>query len=208
MKEIVRVVPFAEGFQAHALNDAGAEIKVPMRQVRCGVSPPMGSSLHFYYLMLGQRLGENPSGKEPLIFISEFAGESQEEFFRKLGEDLNKMRCKVIYSDFDVQNEFYLAVHNRFSSSSVSIHPAPFASDIPYGKTLIREWLKDKALVLPEYRDTILRSGLSYVDNESPVEKESLAFHALRFVLGGFIQDPPRGNLFPGGHRTKMRGIT
>jgi hypothetical protein len=206
MRRITHVRPFAEGFLAQGLNDAGAEIKVPMREVRCGVISPTESSLYFYFVMLGQRLGENSSGKEPLIFVSEFAGESQEEFFRKLGEDLNKMLCKVIYTDWEGQKDFYLALHNRFSSSSVSVLPAPFASDIAYGKTFTREWLKDGALLIPKYSDTILKAELQKIDDDERSGKKSLAFHALRFVLGGFIQDPPRG-VFPSGGRSRISGI-
>lgn len=187
MKKILYVKPFGDSLLVYGLNDAGSEVTVPIRDVRCGIASPDDSCLEFYYLMLGQEVAANIEGKRPLVFLCEHANKSQDSFMMKLGEDMRRMMCRTVYADHS-QKEFYSVVWKAIRSSSSRLYPAPFAGDVPYGKVLISEWLKDKAIVISENADTILRKQLETVSADSG--NEPLGFHALRFVLGGFVRFP------------------
>jgi hypothetical protein len=189
MKKILYVRPFAEGLLAHGINDAGGKMTIPIWEVRCGIAAPDDSFLRFYYVMLGQKAEANEEGKKPLIFLCEHEDASQSGFLTKLGEDIRRMMCGTVYADRTgaEKKEFYSILWRLISKSSARLHPAPFAGDVPYGKALVAEWLKDRALELPR-GDTILRKELETVSADTGGEPPS--FHALRFVLGGFVRFP------------------
>ena len=191
MKKVTHVQPFGEGFMAHAVNALGTRIQIPIWEARCGIAGPTQSHLTYYYVILGQRKGVSEIGKEPILFLAEAKCDSQSALFEKLTDDLNRLRCKAVYADRTGDKDFFQLVWQQIKPVSVNtrLMPAPFAENVPQGKALILEWLKDESLLIPKSQDTVLRKELMKLSEE--VGNESPVLNAIRFVLAGFVKYPP-----------------
>ena len=66
-----------------------------------------------------------------------------------------------------------------------ALHP----QDVDYGVSLIRDWLGDNALDVPQYTSTILRRQLGSMTAETVGLMSVL--DPLRFLVSAFVNNPP-----------------
>ena len=193
MQRIDTVQPYAGGYIAHGVNDGGAKVTLPLLEVRAGVQWPTGK-FPGYYLILGKRAQKNDLGYNPLLFLCEGEEPLPQNLYRKLTDDISKMRAIAVYADRGADRsvgmsgcytDFFDYLGSR--GLSVQLTPAPSATDKEYGVVLMREHVKHKILELPNVRMTILLGQLKQMSQDSDYE-EFYAFHALRYLLAGFAK--------------------
>jgi hypothetical protein len=197
MQRIDTVQPYGGGYLAYGVNDGGAKVTVPLLEVRAGVEWPTGK-FPGYYLVLGKRAQKNELGFNPLLFLSEGEEPLPQNLYRKLTDDISKMRAIAVYADRGADRsvgmsgcytDFFDYLGSR--GLSISLTPAPSAADKEYGVVLMREHIKQKTLELPTLRMTILLGQLKQMSQDTDYE-DFYAFHALRYLLAGFakFQEP------------------
>jgi hypothetical protein len=196
MRKILSVMHFADGFIARGINDNGIKTDVPLAEIRGAVTWPTGS-LPGYYLLIGQEKGPNKYGKRPLLFLAEKEEKTNAPLFDSLTDDMARLKCFTVYANREgnqtLTDGFYRALWDYLRNKRLNprLVPAPSADDVEYGKVLIQEWLKHDALDTPRFSPTILRDQLKKMVTEGAVE-QFYAFHALRYLLTGFIKYPRR----------------
>lgn len=194
MQSISHLEKNIEGiYSAHGVSDNGVETHIPVLEARAAAVPPIGTDPG-YYLILGQKLERLSNGKRPLLFLAEGLSDNQGKFLSKLSDDARRLNARIVYALNGTG--FYEALWKFFrGASGIQIQPAPFPEDIKYGVAMIREWMQDKALDIPEARDqqTELRQQL----DKATTKNQGYVTDALRFLIGGFTQWAPRraGNI-------------
>lgn len=91
---------------------------------------------------------------------------------------------------------FYTALWELFRGArGIRIQPALFPEDLEYGLAMIREWLQDKALDVPDARSqqTELRSQLERMT----AKNMGFVADGLRFLVGGIVHYRPRRGVSP-----------
>ncbi len=188
MQSISHLSPAEDGgFRAIGITDNGVKDRVPILEARAAAVPPTGTEPG-YYLILGQKLEALPNGKRPLLLLAEGMDDNQGKLLKRLGDDARRLNVRVIYA-IDGTG-FHTALWELFrSAQGIRIQPAPFPEDLEYGLAMIREWLQDKALDVPDvrYQQTELRSQLERM----MAKNMGFVADALRFLIGGFVQYQP-----------------
>jgi hypothetical protein len=143
---------------------------------------------------LGQKLETLPNGKQPLLFLAEGINDNQGRLLKRLSDDARCLNVRTIYA---VEGTgFYSALWELFrGTSEIRIQLAPFPEDLEYGLAMIREWLQDKALDVPDarYWQTEIRSQLERMT----AKNMGFVADALRFLIGGFVHYRPRRGVSP-----------
>jgi hypothetical protein len=195
MKSVSHCQWTGSGILAHCEDNKGVKHRIGLMDVRAGVWFPTGG-LPGYYVMFGRRWDTVPTGKAQLLYLTEHEDIMHEPLFRALTDDCTKFRCKTLYAHLlrhdrrggiGGYDDLWRYLKNR--KLNVNLVPAPAAEDVDYGAALIREYIKDEAIEIPDTDETptILRKQLSLI--EPKTDKAPLyAFSALRFVLGGFVK--------------------
>ena len=191
MQRIDTVRPFAGGYIAYGVSDGGDRVTIPLTEVRASVAWP-ASKNPGYYIILGKKAQRNPLGKSPLMFLTEGEDYMPTALYRKLMDDTVKMHAFVIYADQGAdrgrsQSACYTDLFDFLGSSNIGLAPAPSASDEEYGVVLVREFLRDKILELPQYRMTTIMNELRAMTGDADL-KDFYAFKALRYLLAGFVK--------------------
>lgn len=176
------------GYHAVGHTIKGDKESVPILEARAAVVPPTGSE-QGYFVIMGQELNAIPNGKRPLLFLSEGKSDNQRELLQKLSDDAGKLAVRVVYA---VENTgFYELLWNAFKSvNEVSVRPAPFPDDVDFGLALVKEWLIDKAVKIPEagHFQTEVRKNLELATESTT----GFVIDALRYLIGGFVQFKPQ----------------
>jgi hypothetical protein len=195
MERVDSVQEFAGGLIAHGWNAGGAKIVIHLLEVRAAVRWN-AMAWPGYYLILGKSLAKNAMRQHPLMFLAEGEANHPQELYRKLTDDVVRLRASVIYadpgSDTTISNsgQFtdlwdYLQNHKI----KITLTPAPSSDDNPYGVVLMREHLKNKTLEFPMLRMTTLFKQIKSMTVDAD-EDQFYAFHALRYLLAGFTKFP------------------
>ena len=166
-----------DGYHAVGVSDNGIKDTVPILESRAAAVPPTGTEPG-YYLILGQKLEQLSNGKRPLLFLAERTCDNQGKLLRALGDDARRLNVRTIYA---VEGTgFYTALWELFKGAQgIQIAPAPFSEDADYGLAMIKEWLLDKALDIPDarYQETEIRRHLEKATDKNA----SFVVDALRF---------------------------
>jgi hypothetical protein len=204
MKSVTRCQYTGSGILAHAQDEKGVERRIALADVRAGVVFPTGA-LPGYYVLFGRKWTSLPAGKRPLMFLTEGQELVHEALFTKLSDACTKFKCRTIYADKPTANrvggiggfdDLWRYLRNR--KLQINLIPAPAADDVEYGMALLREYWTERALDLPptDLTPTILRGQLKTLpglkqpgkDDGAIDEKRLYAFHAMRFLLAGFVK--------------------
>lgn len=207
MEEIFYIQRFADAFLAHARNDKGVKVQVPIVEARGAVVEPKEGHPG-YYLFFGMKREINMFGKHPLMFLCEFESPSPSLVMQRVTNDASRMRASVIYADRGNSRRepsgFYNVLWKLRSAERLplKIVPAPSVSDHDYGRGLIRDWSDESAIERPMHNTTILFSQLKPMwDGATDLSQaQYYAFHAMRFLMAGFVKDPPMGIRGPARH--------
>ena len=163
-------------------------MQVPLIAVRAAITPPR-SDRPGYYLVLGTRFERNETDKHPLIFLAENEDGLQSSLLKKLSDDASRLRVQTVYAD-EGNEGFFSDLWRHFKAvREVRVARALHPQDVDYGVSLIREWLGDNALDVPQYTSTILRRQLGSMTAET-VGLMSV-IDPLRFLVSGFVNNPP-----------------
>ncbi len=190
MKKLLSVQLFANEVLAHVLNDKDVKETLVLSEVRGAVAMPTPTAPG-YFIFLGKQRSRNEFGKHPLHFLAEGEDPALHSLFEKLSDVAVKVECRIVYAvqkreKRDIGGpwrELWNFIHEK--RLNLQLIPAPSANDIDYGKVLIGEALKTKALILPRTAPTIIKAQLQRMVPDSDGD-EFYAFNALRFLLAGF----------------------
>jgi hypothetical protein len=194
MRRIDSVRSFSGGYIAYGVSDAGAAETVPLVEIRAGVTWPKNVNPG-YYIIIGKKAEKTPIGKNPLMFLCEGEDALPGRLYQKLLDDAVRMLANVIYAEKGSSSGArgvdkvgcYTDFFDVIGQTNVELSPAPSVNDEEYGAVLVREYVKDGLLELPQYRMTTILSQLR--DMTPGCDMVGLyAFHALRFVLAGFTK--------------------
>ena len=172
--------------QAVGVTDNGVDGYVTLSDVRAAIVPPAGDK-DGYYLIMGQKSGTMPTGKQPLLFLGEGSHATLGELLMNFSDDISRLKVSKIYADRSCEG-FFHALWDRFQGHSwVFVVPAPFVEDEEYGIALIRDWLTDKAIDIPTFqiKETVVRRQLESMTSKTL----GVVAHPLRFLVGGFERD-------------------
>ena len=183
------------GVIAHAEDEKGVQHRVFLQDARAGVSFPTGG-LPGYYVLIGRQFDTISTGKAKLLYLCEGEDIMHEPLFQSLTDACTKFKCRTLYAHLPrvdrrggIGGYDDLWRYLRNKRLGINMMPAPAAEDEDYGKALIREYIKDRAIDVPEYEDnpTILRGQLREITEDGDA-KHLYAFHALRLVIAGFVK--------------------
>jgi len=204
MKSISHCIYTGSGVVAQALDIKETKRQINLQDVRAGMVFPTGS-MPGYFLILGREVELVPTGKPMMLFIHEAENIMHELLFQDFTDACTKFKCKTVYAYLPRQDrkrgvggydDLWKYLRNR--RLKINLVPAPAAEDVEYGKALLREFWTDDAFDLPpmDSKPTVLRQQLKQLvgirdvskDNKGLDESLLYAFHALRYVLTGFIK--------------------
>ena len=205
MKSISHCQNLGNNIVAFGVDDKGARREIYVVDVRAGISFPTGT-LPGYFVLIGRQREQTVSGKNVLLFMAEGEDLMHEAMFATLTDACAKYKCRTVYADLPTQNrrggvggydDLWRYLRNK--KLKIALLPAPASDDVEYGKALIREFWTDKAMDLPELytRPTTLRKHLKIMtgglaepgkDNKTPNEEALYAFHAMRYLVCGFVK--------------------
>jgi len=200
MKEVLYVMPFADGFLAHCINDTGVKQQIAIYEARGAIVKPVDNNPG-YYLFIGIQREPNIFEKNPLLFLVEGESHSQEELFKKVLEDGTRMKATTVYADQSKDKRqiqgFYRDLWRYFTDNrtSMRLKGAPSVKDYAYGDSLIKDWNLKKALtrssfVTPTAMDRVI---FDEMNKESDITSNQFyPFHALRYLLAGLVKNPVR----------------
>ena len=189
MKTIDFIRTFADGLMARGDNDNGTKVSIPLVDVMGSVVMPTGA-FPGYYLILGKRLQINQYRKRPLIYLAEGEYTTISVLLEKLTDDIKRLKCRTLYAKHDRTNQgasgFFRDVYTYLQRKrlTVSVTQAPSWNDYEYGRALLVEAWKDKAIELPKYVDTVVKKQLGEMRVDTDLSEDELyAFHAMRYIL-------------------------
>jgi hypothetical protein len=190
MKKLLSTEVFCGDVLAHFINDKDVKETAILSDVRGGISMPAASAPG-YCIFLGRERDANEYGEHPLRFLAEEENDLHQSLFEKMTSLAVKLRCGIVYAR---QNRTQRGIEGAYSDLwrfirskglNLRLVPAPSAEDVSYGKVLVAEGLKTKALVFPESVPCTVKAQLQSMTPDSEGE-ELFAFHALRFLLAGY----------------------
>ncbi len=193
MESVTNCTYFGNSVIAQAIDDKGVKRYVYCSDVRAGIIFPTGKNPG-YYVLFGQERETVPTGKHILLFLSEGEDIMHESLFSKLTDDCTKYMCKTVYAHLPRTDrrggvggydDLWRYLRNR--RLAINTIPAPAAEDVEYGRALLREFLKDKAIDIPAHRPTILKRHLSQMTGDTK-EEDVYAHSAMRYLLTGYVK--------------------
>uniref|UniRef100_A0A6M3IK38 Terminase n=1 Tax=viral metagenome TaxID=1070528 RepID=A0A6M3IK38_9ZZZZ len=212
MKDVLYIQRFADGFLANCINDKDVKQQVAIIETRGAVVSPIDEHPG-YYLFFGMTKHPNIFKKHPLLFLCEAEHTTHGQLIEALFNDASRMKASVIYSNRGSSRKqqagFYRDVwtHRVRQNVPLRVMPAPSVKDVDYGRGIIQDWTREDAIVRPKKRRTVLARQMTEEMREQvvdPAEDRWYAFHALRYLIAGFIKDPPlslRAHSTPWGDR-------
>lgn len=201
MKEIYFIQRYGTGFLAKGMSDNGQNVDIQLIEIRAAVIPPQ-DVYPGYYLFLGMLKKPNTYLKYPLLFLHEKTVETFHGILEDISDDASRLKASIIYTPIPTEKRavqgFYkdLWDYRYRNNLPYRVKPAISVKDYRYGDALIREWRKEKALILPIFVDTILKNQL-FTDHGMDIDSNLkdpkwFCFHALRILLAGFVKEPPK----------------
>jgi len=200
MKEVFYIQKFGNGYLARGLSENNMKINVGLIDVRAAVQPPE-AEYPGYYLIMGMKNEPNQYGKYPLMFVAEKAEPTFDGLLEFFADDSSRTKVSTVYCPRPVKIKntqgFFKDLWNfRYQQGlPFQVKPAISVQDYIYGKALLEEWTVEKSLIRPMFADTILSQQIASDDGlneESDIsEPRWFAFHALRYLISGFIKFPP-----------------
>lgn len=195
MKEVLYTQKFADGYLAHCMNDKDVKEQVSLIEIRGAVIKPV-EIYPGYFVFFGMMKEPNIFQKYPIMFLCEGEARTQGPLLEKMFNDASRMKASVIYADRERQGKmegFYQDIwrERRQRNLPLRVMPAPSPDDIDYGVGILRDWSRDKAVERPRITKTILSDQISSMTDETEIDASFYAFHALRFLLAGFVKTPP-----------------
>ena len=204
MKKIISVIQWGGGYLAEGITDNDVKAQIALVDIRGAIIPQTDISPG-YFLYFGMKKEPNQYGKFPIIFLSEGKQDPESDSFADLVKDMfddaSRLKASTIYCEQPKEKKtsggFYRYVweYRRIKNLPCQVRPAVSSKEPQYGYTLLQEWSKQKAIIRPIYIDTIFKQQLASEDGmlegsdlKSP---EWYAFHAIRFILAGFVKNPP-----------------
>ena len=155
-----------EGFFAHRQDEFGNDQRIAISEIRGAVAPPTTTEPG-YYLVLGQGVHNNQNGKKPLFFLAEGEAALQEELCTKLSANIERFCCQGLYIDKKYEGFFYFLHRKLKRIETLRLIPADFTNDLEHGISFIKQWLFDKALLIPRSNDIILRRELEKMTGDA-----------------------------------------
>ena len=204
MQKIINVIAYGGGYLANGINDNGVKTQVPLIDIRGAIITPTDTTPG-YFLYFGMKKNMNQYGKYPILFLSEGIQDPESESFadlvKELFDDAGRLKASTIYCEQPKERKnsggFYRYVweYRRINNLPCQVRPAPSPKETEYGFTLMQEWSKHRSIIRPIYVDTVFKQQLASEDGmlegSDLKSNEWYAFHALRFILAGFVKNPP-----------------
>lgn len=197
MKEIHSIQRFGDGYLAKGLSDTGIKRSIELMDIRGAVVPPRDNNPG-YYLYMGMLKNINEHMKYPLMYLSDGTDRLPSALMDAVFDDASRLKASSVYAEMPKDRRavqgFYRDIWKKRSNEGlpVRIRPAISATDLDYGRALIEEWTTDRALIRPYATETIYTEQLRSMDLESDIKDSRwYVFHALRYLLAGYIKDPP-----------------
>ncbi len=191
--------------------EEGQPIREHYRGIRCGLSWPTPVSPG-YYCLVGQYSKSDSFGKYPLRLLKEGQDQILRQLFQKMGDDLGIFYGREIYSDLSERFRSYVIafahyLKNERGSQGIRLKSAPFYQSFTHGVSLIKEWVKDKGLKIPQ--ESTIYTQLREIKSDDLKGNPEDIFHAingLRYVIGAFetslpspsIRRPVQTGILPG----------
>lgn len=201
MRKINYVQRFATGYLANGISDNGVSAQIALIEIRGAVVKPVEDQPG-YYLYFGMMKEPNIYSKYPIMFLAEGTATTYADLITKLMDDASRLKASVLYAEMPREKKnaqgFYRDLWNfRYKNClPCQIKPAVSANDHEYGMALVQEWSKEKSIIRPQLVETVLteqiaseRGMVEGVDLKAP---DWYAFHALRYLLAGFVKNPPQ----------------
>jgi len=205
MKSVSHCQYTGTGVLAHVVDEKDVKIRVSLLDVRAGVVFPTGS-LPGYYVLFGRKAEQLPSGKLPIMYLTEGEHIMHDALFEMLTDACTEFKCRTIYAMMPPRDKRMASMggfddlwkYIRAKHLPIKVVPAPAAKDPDYGKAVAREYWADNALEVPpsdlnpttlvkQSKDMagIIESGKA---DTGAQEDKLYAFHAMRHVLCGFVK--------------------
>jgi hypothetical protein len=196
--KIIKSSKTEKGIICHVVDTGDAQSKELLyATVQGGLSWP-NQGAPGYYVILGQEHDVFRAGKHQrrrLRVLTEFESSNLGEFFKHLAEDTALLLCQSYYAEQgDLWKGYQTSLAEYCRSNQIAVHPsidaAVFTENFGYGANLVREWLKDEALLIPQ--PSILRTQLSdggaqeSVFGDVSFAVQFYAISALRYVVTAF----------------------
>lgn len=201
MREVLYIQQYGDSLLVNGINDNGVKAQKLLIDVRCAVIPPI-ETYPGYYLFFGMQKEANAYGKHPLLFLYEKEDSIQSDLLDNLADDTGRLKCSTVYAQFHKKQRnsqgFYrdLWDYRRHNNLPFKVVQAVSSEDYEYGRAILRNWLRDKAVIRPRTVQTILdsqiKSDSGMVETSDITEPRWYAFHAIRYLIAGYIKNPPQ----------------
>jgi hypothetical protein len=193
-----------DGFWIEITKDNGRAEREHLRGARAGLSWPSPRS-PAYYVILGQLSKTLPNGRHPLWVLREGFNHIINDLFQEAVDVMGEFVAHEVFSDISSKYQNYVLnfwqFHQERKLQEIRLLPAPFFQSFNHGVFLVKEWIKNEALHIPE--GTLVREQLRNIredDLKVDPEAEFFAINALRHSLAAFdVSDylPPRRKISP-----------
>lgn len=177
--------------------------------VRAGLNWPSPEASAFYVILAEEYVGktkyegqQRQRGKLKIFKEQEISSSFLDKLFSKFSDDCMLFGCKHAYTDLSDDHEADAEFFHNFIYDKkiphISLEEAPFVDSFSLGVSLIKRFMSDGFLDIPE--DSVIREQLKRLaksDLQDPqAEKRFNAVNALRFVIGAFYKFIPTAGGF------------
>src|SRR4030043_997285 len=200
MREVINIQKYGDGYLVDGISDTGVKEQAMLIDIRCAIIPPK-EEFPGYFLLMGMKKDSNIYGKYPLLFLHEGTATTQTELLDFMADHASRLKCSIVYCDVSATKQrsaqgFFKDVwkYRFLHNLPMRINQAVSSRDYEYGKAIVTEWFKDQALLRPIHEtilDSQVKSDYGMVQDSDPSENRWYAFHALRFIIAGYIKNPP-----------------
>lgn len=191
------------GFIIHTTSDGKTkENELVYTAVRAGLKWPTKESMG-YYCILGEEYNEadkftkaNPSSKLRLLAEREIPISFFDTLFKQLTDDCRMYCCDKVFTELGEEHEDQAGFYREYLYENKigfgQLNEAPYVSNFILGISIIRRWLDDGRLDIPDDSIAIqqLRS-LTDVDLQSSPEKKYHTVNGLRYAIAAFHKFRP-----------------
>jgi hypothetical protein len=174
--------------------------------IRAGLSWPTEEA-NGYFIILGEEYlgggtvfeGQKPKrGKLLLLGEQEVQSPFLDDTLKPLSDECSLVGCSNVYAEFEEEPErnmeTVLLARDFINEQEmhISLLPAPYKGKLKTGVDIIRFYLNDALLVLPESSLASQQlATLSQADLIDRPEVKFIAINGLRFVMGSFHKNRP-----------------
>jgi hypothetical protein len=186
------------GYIVDYYNDAGGDASFYAINVISAMVSPTGF-IPGYYLTIALEFEQTESGLFKVTWMDEFESASQSELVTKFIDAAIKNDVETVYADREGKDGFFANVHNAGIKTYAPwrLMPAPSASDLLYGLSLVNQYITESAISSPEtsiiykqLENLGIKDQRNTADVKAALEDPALyAFHALRYILAGIERD-------------------